>query len=259
MDSDIEEKRQILKNILHKIYANMVSKRKMIRKVSIRFLKFNNFCGTGEILDFFASIIKGFVTPLNEEKLTFFMDILLPLHKTNCEQYFDKLVKCCINYVEKDETLAIPMIEVILVFYPASTELKKKQYINELIELLTMIRIDKYLSFLKKIIPYLLDMISKGLTTQALFPYIAKLFSIDCFIRILDHYRKESFPVIVPIIDSFELEITKGISILSQASADSINNQNEWLEKGILIDHIQKIKIRVKYIDEELYMKNTRL
>jgi serine/threonine-protein phosphatase 2A regulatory subunit B' len=259
LDSDIEEKRQILKNILHKIYANMVSKRKMIRKVSTRFLKYNNFCGTGEILDFFASIIKGFVTPLNEEKLTFFIEILLPLHKTNCEQYYDKLVKCCINYVEKDETLAIPMIEVILIFYPCSNELKKKLFINELVDLLTIVKIEKYLSFLKKIIPYLQELITKGLSSEALFPYIVKLFSVESFLRIIDHYKKEIFSLVVPIIDSLELDLTKGITLLSQTSIDSVTNQNEWLEKGILIDHIQTIKIRLKYIDEELYLKYTKI
>lgn len=259
MDSDIEEKRQILKNILHKIYANIVSKRKMIRKVSTRFLKYNNFCGKGEILDFFASIIKGFVTPLNEEKLTFFIDILLPLHKTNCEQFFDKLVKCCINYIEKDETLAIPMIEIVLVYYPCSSELKKKLLINELSDLLIVVRIDKYLSYLKKIIPYILEVITKGLSSEAFYPYIVKLFNVDSFLRIIDYYKKEIFLLVVPIIDSLEFELTKGITLLSQNSIDSVNNQNEWLEKGILIDHIQTIKIRLKYIDEELYLKCTKL
>lgn len=260
MDSDIDDKRQILKNILHKIYANMVSKRKMIRKVATKFLKYNNFSGTGEILDFFASIIKGFVTPLNDEKLTFFMEILLPLHKsTNYELYFDKIVKCCIIYLEKEETLVVPLIEAMLVLYSYSNEFNQKLFLNELIELCTTTKIDKYASFLKKFIPYLLEILSKGLSKESLFPLVVKLLTVESFLSVIEIFKKESFPTLVPIISNLQIELYKGGNLLSQSSSDSLISNIELTEKGRIIDSIEEINNKLKMIDEGLYMKNIKI
>lgn len=61
-----------MKNILHRLYAKLVPRRKMIRK-GITDL-FNSlihenykFNGTSELLDIMAAIISGFAVPLREE------------------------------------------------------------------------------------------------------------------------------------------------------------------------------------------------
>ena len=85
-DSEESDERDYLKNILHKLYAKLVPRRKMIRKaINECFFalihdtyKFN---GAAELLDILASIISGFAVPLREEHVVFFTNIIIPLHK----------------------------------------------------------------------------------------------------------------------------------------------------------------------------------
>lgn len=85
-DSEEPKEREYLKNILHRLYAKLVPRRKMIRKaMSDCFLtlihetyKFN---GVAELLDILASIISGFAVPLREEHVVSFKTVMIPLHK----------------------------------------------------------------------------------------------------------------------------------------------------------------------------------
>lgn len=85
-DSEEPKEREYLKNILHRLYAKLVPRRKMIRKaMSDCFLtlihetyKFN---GVAELLDILASIISGFAVPLREEHVISFKNVMIPLHK----------------------------------------------------------------------------------------------------------------------------------------------------------------------------------
>ena len=86
MDSDEPREREYLKNILHRLYAKIVPRRKMIRKsITDHFYtlihenyKFN---GAAELLEILASIISGYAVPLREEHVHFFKTVIIPLHK----------------------------------------------------------------------------------------------------------------------------------------------------------------------------------
>lgn len=85
-DSEEPKEREYLKNILHRLYAKLVPRRKMIRK-GITDL-FNSlihenyrFNGTSELQDILAAIISGFAVPLREEHVAFFHTVIIPLHK----------------------------------------------------------------------------------------------------------------------------------------------------------------------------------
>ena len=85
-DSEDEQERDILKQVLHKLYAKVVARRKMIRSVvNANFFRLihETDCqnGAGELLDIYASIISGYAVPLRAEHVTFFKDIIIPLHK----------------------------------------------------------------------------------------------------------------------------------------------------------------------------------
>jgi serine/threonine-protein phosphatase 2A regulatory subunit B' len=41
----------------------------------------HKFNGAAELLDILASIISGFAVPLREEHVTFFKNVIIPLHK----------------------------------------------------------------------------------------------------------------------------------------------------------------------------------
>lgn len=85
-ESEEPLERDILKNILHKMYAKLVPRRKMLRKhmnetlLSLIHEK-DKFNGTAEILDILASIISGYAVPIRQEHLTFFESVLKPMHK----------------------------------------------------------------------------------------------------------------------------------------------------------------------------------
>lgn len=75
-----------MKNILHRLYAKMVPRRKIIRKAindCFYTLIHENykFNGVSELLDILAAIISGFALPLREEHVIFFKTVIIPLHK----------------------------------------------------------------------------------------------------------------------------------------------------------------------------------
>jgi serine/threonine-protein phosphatase 2A regulatory subunit B' len=85
-DSEEGVERDYLKNILHKLYAKLVPRRKMIRKaINECFFALihetHKFNGAAELLDILASIISGFAVPLREEHVIFFKNVIIPLHK----------------------------------------------------------------------------------------------------------------------------------------------------------------------------------
>jgi len=76
-DSEESVERDYLKNILHKLYAKLVPRRKMIRKaINESFFALihenHKFNGAAELLDILASIISGFAVPLRDEHVIFF-------------------------------------------------------------------------------------------------------------------------------------------------------------------------------------------
>lgn len=86
VDSEEPKEREYLKNILHRLYAKLVPRRKMIRKAitdCFHTLIHENykFNGAAELLDILASIISGFAVPLREEHVIFFKTVIIPLHK----------------------------------------------------------------------------------------------------------------------------------------------------------------------------------
>mmetsp|Transcript_2968 Transcript_2968/g.2557 ORF Transcript_2968/g.2557 Transcript_2968/m.2557 type:complete len:198 (+) Transcript_2968:268-861(+) len=94
-DSEEMREREYLKNILHRLYAKIVPRRKLIRKAitdTFYTLIHENykFNGAAELLDILASIISGFAVPLREEHVNFFKTVIVPLHKVQtCQLYHE--------------------------------------------------------------------------------------------------------------------------------------------------------------------------
>lgn len=115
-DSEEPKEREFLKNILHRLYAKLVPRRKMIRKAmndTLNTLIHENykFNGTSEILDILASIISGFAVPLREEHIIFFHKIIVPLHKVQtCHKFHSELMRCSMLFLSKEPNLSFPLI-----------------------------------------------------------------------------------------------------------------------------------------------------
>ena len=93
--------------------------------------------GAGEILDIYASIISGYAVPLREEHITFFKDVIIPLHKVqSCTVFFEKLVRCVMLFIVKDPSLITPLIDGLLKYWPFGNASKEILFLQELAELM---------------------------------------------------------------------------------------------------------------------------
>lgn len=148
-DSEESVERDYLKNILHKLYAKLVPRRKMIRKaINECFYSLihenHKFNGAAELLDILASIISGFAVPLREEHVIFFKNVIIPLHKVQtCSQFYEQLLRCSMLFLTKDRNLAIPLLEGLLKFWPFANCVKETLFLTELQEVLEVCEVDK--------------------------------------------------------------------------------------------------------------------
>lgn len=68
--------------------------------------------GIAELLEILGSIINGFALPLKEEHKQFLLKVLLPLHKAkSLSVYHPQLTYCVVQFLEKDPSLAEPVIK----------------------------------------------------------------------------------------------------------------------------------------------------
>jgi serine/threonine-protein phosphatase 2A regulatory subunit B' len=205
-----------LKAILHSLYSKMVNKRKYIRKAladCFHNLIYNldRFNGMNELLEILASIISGYSTPLKEEHIRFFKDIIIPLHKVQTSyEYFPSLVKCSILYLTKDNSLAVPLLEGILKYWPFANHNKDYLFLDEIVEVIEFCDIDS----LKKVTPRLFRRVATCLSNQ--FQVAIKAFGLfedEKFIKIVQRYKQYSFETFVPIVrklsESHWLEVLK--------------------------------------------------
>lgn len=137
-DSEESVERDYLKNILHKLYAKLVPRRKMIRKAMnecfFALIHENfRFNGAAELLDILASIISGFAVPLREEHILFFNNVIIPLHKVQtCATFYEQLLRCSMLFLTKDRTLAVPLLEGLLKYWPFANCVKETLFLTEL-------------------------------------------------------------------------------------------------------------------------------
>lgn len=205
-DSPIPGEREYLKNILHKLYARIVPRRKMIRRMmdetfAVLIHETHKFNGASEILDIFASIISGFAVPLRDEHVRFFNNIIIPLHKVQTNpQFFEQLLRCSMLFLTKDRELALPLLEGLLKYWPFASTEKEILFLTELKEVLEIVdpqRID-YL------VPKLFKRIMKciGGENMHVCDRAMCFFENDYFLNILKQYKHQTYPIMVPKINN---------------------------------------------------------
>ena len=203
-DSEDNVERDYLKNILHRVYAKLVPRRKMIRKaVTDTFYtliheiwKFN---GAAELLDIFASIISGFAVPLRDEHVFFFKTVIIPLHKVqSCQKFHNELLRCSMLFVSKDPSLAFDLILGLLQYWPFASFAKETLFLSELLEVMDVCDITK-------LDPHI-DILFKRLVRCIASPHLQVsdrsmcFFENDFFLSVLRNYKLKIFPLMVPII-----------------------------------------------------------
>jgi serine/threonine-protein phosphatase 2A regulatory subunit B' len=203
-DSEEISEREYLKNILHRLYAKLVPRRKMIRKaVTDTFYtlihEIYKFNGAAELLDIFASIISGFAVPLRDEHVTFFKTVIIPLHKVQtCQKFHNELLRCSMLFVSKDPILAFDLILGLLKYWPFASFGKETLFLAELLEVLDICDITKLDPHIEILFTRLIKCIASPhlqVSDRAMC-----FFENDFFLAILRQYKIKIFPIMVPII-----------------------------------------------------------
>jgi serine/threonine-protein phosphatase 2A regulatory subunit B' len=203
-DSEETYERDYLKNILHKLYAKLVPRRKMIRKaINDCFFSLihenHKFNGASELLDILASIISGFAVPLREEHVLFFKYIIIPLHKVQTSNFFfEQLLRCSMLFLSKDRILAISLLQGLLRYWPFANYLKETLFLTELQEVLEVCEVEKISVMIPKLFKRIVKCIS-GCHLQ-LADKAMCFFENDFFLAILKAYKEVTFPMLVPVI-----------------------------------------------------------
>uniref|UniRef100_A0A7S2G0K5 Serine/threonine protein phosphatase 2A regulatory subunit n=1 Tax=Haptolina brevifila TaxID=156173 RepID=A0A7S2G0K5_9EUKA len=152
-DSEDPRERDYLKTILHRIYGKFMPYRAFIRKsINNIFYRFiydtERHNGIAELLEILGSIINGFALPLKDEHKQFLSNALLPLHKVHhVSSYHQQLSYCVTQFVEKDPTLADPVLQSILQFWPLQFSAKEVLFLNEVEEILEMVTAEHFKAF----------------------------------------------------------------------------------------------------------------
>ncbi|KAF6210193.1 hypothetical protein GE061_013296 [Apolygus lucorum] len=142
--------RDMLKTILHRIYAKIVMIRLYIRKqMNYIFYRYiyeqESFNGTAELLEICGSIINGFNLPLKEEHKDFFRRILLPLFKTNHLSVFHpQLIYCIVQFLEKDPKLTETAITQMLRYWPKTCSHKEVIFLAGVEEIFDVIEPNQF-------------------------------------------------------------------------------------------------------------------
>jgi serine/threonine-protein phosphatase 2A regulatory subunit B' len=144
-NSEDPRERDLLKTTLHRIYGKFLSLRAFIRKaINNIFHQFvfetEKHNGIAELLEILGSIINGFTLPLKPEHVKFLMTVLLPLHKVKTlNQFQPQLVYCVIQFLEKDPTLAEPVLLALFKIWPKFNSPKEVLIIQEFEEILELL------------------------------------------------------------------------------------------------------------------------
>ncbi|OQR86651.1 protein phosphatase 2A regulatory B subunit [Achlya hypogyna] len=155
--SQDQDERLAVATILHKLYAKFKSLRASFRQtVGYTFLQFVEEpslypFGIGELLEVFASIVKGFATPLLPDHATFMAKHVLPLLKpTSLPSYHQPLLLCLTMYLEKDPKTVHPLLSHLVKYWPWQATSKQILFINTLEETLELTPIEEVSTFEKR-------------------------------------------------------------------------------------------------------------
>lgn len=141
-DSEDHRERDYLKTILHRIYSKFMNLRTFIRKaIHNVFFSFiyetERYNGMSELLEILGSIINGFTLPIKAEHKMFLKRVLVPMHKVRPLQSFHQQLSYCVTqFLDKDSTLAVPVLLGLVKYWPITNSAKEILFLNEVEELL---------------------------------------------------------------------------------------------------------------------------
>lgn len=192
--------REYLKTILHRVYGRFMAYRLYIRNsITHIFAHFTyedpRHAGVGELLEILGSIINGFALPLKDEHRLFLEKSLLPLHKpSNVAAYHPQLCYCIVQFVEKDEQLAVKVIQHLLKWWPHTNSAKQVLFLGEIEEIVEITGENEF----KKIMVPLFRTVAKCLESKH-FQVAERALCLWQSSQIVEHI-KDHAQVLLPIV-----------------------------------------------------------
>ena len=204
-ESENCSERDHLKMTLHRMYIKLICRRKLIRNYLNDLLlsvihEDKLICGTSDLLEFLASVVSGFTTPLHIEHVDTFQRVVLPLHKSIYFKNFQKpLSQCVIFYISKDRVLSVSLVRTVLRFGPISDSKKEVLFLSELVN------IGEYLGRLEVLEPILVRLFKRIARCLCCFhaqvcDRATVLFFVPFFRTALIKYRQLSLQFILPAV-----------------------------------------------------------
>ena len=138
--------------------------------------------------------------PLKDEHVTFFHDIIIPLHKVQTNlNFLDELVNCVKLFLNKDPSLCLPFLQSILKFWPFANAYKEAYFIDEVSVVIAIIDPND----IKGVVGKLTKRIFRCLSGDNLniMDRTSWLFQDEEFRNIIKIYKEETYPIMVPIIN----------------------------------------------------------
>lgn len=204
-DSEDPRERDYLKTILHRIYGKFMMHRPYIRRainhVFYRFVyETERHNGIAELLEILGSIINGFALPLKEEHKAFLTRALMPLHKPKIVgTYHQQLAYCVTQFVEKEPTLAEPVMRALLRFWPLTNSPKEVMFLGELEEILEITQPAEF----AKVVQPLFRQIARCLNSSHFQVAERSLFlwNNEAIVGLVAQHRTVVVPAVVPALE----------------------------------------------------------
>lgn len=200
-NSEDPREREYLKTILHRIYGKVMPLRGPIRKAIMNVfhrVAYENerHNGIAELLEILGSIINGFAVPLKEEHKQLLRKGLLPLHMpASMPLYHVQLSFCITQFVEKDTSLAVEIINTQIKHWPATQSRKEVMLLNEIEEVLELTRPQD----LEAVVPALFRRIGRCIESPHFQVAERALFywNNEFIVNLIVHYREMVMPAVI--------------------------------------------------------------
>mmetsp|Transcript_37538 Transcript_37538/g.83883 ORF Transcript_37538/g.83883 Transcript_37538/m.83883 type:complete len:1006 (-) Transcript_37538:143-3160(-) len=142
IESDDPREREVLKNVITRIYSKLSNLRSSVRRSIQAFCQRaasmedgeTPQCGLSELLEVFGSRIVGsFQTPLRKEHRDVLTTVLLPLYKLDHLSFFHSQLKDVVrSFVKKEAGLAKSVALALLRYWPQCASSKQTIFLGEL-------------------------------------------------------------------------------------------------------------------------------
>ena len=241
-NSEEPQERDYCKSILHKLYAKLVPRRKIIRKsINESFLSMihenRKYNGANELLEIFSSMVSGFAVPLREEHVGFFNNIIIPLHKVHYSNSFhEQLQRCSMLFLNKDPTLSMALVQGVLRYWPFGNSPKETSFISELNEAIEFCDPNQ----IEELVPSIFSRVVKCMSGPHLqiADKVMLLFENEYFLMLIKNFKIITFPLLVPVI--VELSETHWHKVLQESFVSLMSILKEI--DSALFDKVANVK-----------------